>query len=140
MRFLVLSLMAALFAPQVGAQQQWRQLPGAAKAYAVDLHSLVREGGVLSARIRTRDVGSRIIVQQVEIRCLSRQLRTIDEKLYDGDTGRPLPPIDAARSERGTAWPEYEAGSEGHALLSSLCALARERDIPGSTKDSLRAA
>jgi hypothetical protein len=143
MRFLVLSLMAALLAPQVGAQQQWRQLPGAAKAYAVDLHSLVREGGVLSARIRTHDVGSRIIVQQVEVRCLSRQLRTIDEKLYDGDTGRPLPPIDAAdaaRSERGSVWPEYEAGSEGHALLSGLCALARERDIPGPTEDSVRGA
>jgi hypothetical protein len=140
MRFMVLSLLAALLAPQVVAQQQWRQLPGAAKAYAVDLHSLLREGGVLSARIRTHDVGSRIIVQQVEVRCLSKQLRTIDEKLYDGDTGRPLPPVDAGRSDGGAAWPEYEAGSEGHALLSSLCALARERKTLGPTEDSLRAA
>jgi hypothetical protein len=131
MRFMVPALLVAIVSPQLAAQEEWQQLPGAAEAYAVDLHSISRDRGVLSARIRTRDVGSGIIVQQVQVRCASSQLRTIGEELYDGGTGRPLHQPDEGRREVGSVWPEYEVGSEGHALVSGLCALARKRNVQG---------
>src|SRR5919106_5210435 len=95
MRFIVLyllgALLGALLVPRAAAQERWQQLPGAAQAYAVDLQSLARQGDVLKARIRTRDVGSRVVVQQVQVRCTLNQLRTVSEELYDEDTGRLLP-------------------------------------------------
>ena len=93
MRFILLFLMGAIVVPRAAAQERWQQLPGAAQAYAVDLQSLARKGDILEARIRTHDVGSRIVVQDVQARCAMNQLRTVGcEKLYDEDTGRPLPP------------------------------------------------
>ncbi len=140
MRFIVLSLYLAISATQAVAQEHWQQLPGAGQGYAVDVGSFTREGSILSARIRTNDVGSRIIVQQVQVRCASSQLRTIEEELYDRDTGRPLPRSNQRRTENDTAWPEYVEGSEGYAVLSSLCALARKQNILGPAEHSLRAA
>jgi hypothetical protein len=137
MRLILPSLFVAILTPQAVAQQQWQQLPGAAQAYAVDVHSLTHEGGVLSARIRTRDVGSRMVVQDVQVRCASSQLRTIDEKLYDTDTGRAVPRTSESKSQDSSAWPEYEAGSEGHAVLSGLCALARNRNVSAPAEHSL---
>ena len=140
MRFMVLCLLTAILAPAAGAQEHWQQLPGAAQAYAVDLHSLGREESILSARIRTHEVGSRIVVQHVQVRCAFGQLRTVKEELYDRDTGRPLSRVNEGRSENGSAWPEYAAGSEGHAVLSSVCDLAREQNIPGPAEHSFRGA
>jgi hypothetical protein len=140
MRFVVLSLFALSSSSQLVAQEHWQQLSGAAQAYSVDVHSLAREGEVLSARIRTHDVGSRVIVQQVQVRCAASQLRTVGEKSYDSDTGRPLPQAVEPGKKDSTSWPEYKAGSEGHALLSSLCALARDRNVLGPAEHSHRAA
>jgi hypothetical protein len=140
MRFMVLCLLTTTWVPTAAAQEHWEQLPGAARAYAVDLRSLGREGSILTARIRTHDVGSRLVVQHVQVRCALGQLRTVKEELYDRDTGRPLPQDNEGRSGAGSAWPEYEAGSEGHALLSSLCALAHKRNILAPDEHSLRAA
>jgi hypothetical protein len=95
----------------------------------VDLGSLALQADNLSARIRTHDVGGRLVVQEVQGRCASNQLRTVHEEVYDADTRRPLPGNSRGNGEEGTIWPEYVAGSEGHALLSSLCALARERKV-----------
>lgn len=140
MRLVMPFLLVVTLPPQVAAQQQWQQLPGAAQAYAVDIHSLKNEGGILSARIRTRDVGSRIIVQEVQVRCASSQLRTVEQQVYDSDTGRLLPRTIEERKEGGSPWPEYEAGSEGHAVLSGLCEVARQRNVLGPTGHSLGAA
>jgi hypothetical protein len=137
MRFIFLFLMGAIVVPRAAAQERWQQLPGAAQAYAVDLQSLAWKGDILEARIRRRDVGSRIVVQHVQVRCAMNQLRTVGEELYDEDTGRPLPPTWAGDPNDSARWPEYEPGSEGHALLSGLCALARKRK---ASEHSLRAA
>lgn len=140
MRFILLSLLGTLLAPPAVAQESWKQLAGAAQAYAVDLESLDRDGDILNARIRTHDVGTRMIVQFVQVRCTSNRLRTIGEDLYDAETRRSVPQPNAGKPDDSDTWPEYEAGSEGHALLSSLCALARERNLIGPTEHSLRAA
>ena len=140
MRFLLVLLLVTSSVPRAMAQEHWQRLPGAAKAYAVDLGSLAREADILGARIRTHDVGSRFIVQEVQVRCASNQLRTVHQELYDVDTRRPVPGTSRGKGEKRTVWPEYTAGSEGHALLSSLCALARERNVFGPGEHSLRAA
>lgn len=128
MRFIPLMLASALLVQGATAQERWRQLPGAASAFAVDLHSLSRAGGVLRARIRTRDVGTLVVVEDVEVRCSADQLRTIKQRRYDGDTGRPAPDVHPDGDQRDARWADYTPGSEGHAVLSSLCALARDRD------------
>ena len=140
MRFMFLFLLGAIVVPRAAAQARWQQLPGAAQAYAVDLQSLARKGDILEARIRTHGVGSQIVVQDVQARCAMNQLRTVGEKLYDEDTGRPLPPTMAGDPNDRATWPEYEAGSEGHALLSGLCALARKQNLQEPSEHSLRAA
>jgi hypothetical protein len=139
MRFIPLSLLGALLTAPAEAQESWKQLTGAAESYAVDLRSLDFHVDILSARIRTHDVGSRLIVQRVQVRCTLNQLRTIGEEFYDAETGRPVPQGHAGRPENSAIWPEYQAGSEGHALLSSLCELARERRLIAPGEHSLRA-
>lgn len=86
------------------AQERWQQLTGAAEAYAVDLESLKGEGGVWSARILRRDVGGRTIVQHVQVRCATNQLRTVEEETYLQDSPRPLP-----RARTGTYRPDRVA-------------------------------
>jgi hypothetical protein len=127
MPFILLLLAGAFLAPSVAAQERWHRLPGAASAFAVDLHSLAREDGVLRAQIRARDVGTLVLMEDVEVRCSVGQLRTIKRQQYDGDTGRPVPAAGQNGDQREPRWAEYAPGSEGHALLSSLCALARDR-------------
>jgi hypothetical protein len=129
MRFLLVLLLGTTLVSPATAQEHWQRLPGAASAYAVDLGSLALEADILSARIRTHDIGSRLVVQEVQCRCAANQLRTVHEVVYDADTRRPLPGTSRGKAEEGTAWPEYVAGSEGHALLSGLCTLARERKL-----------
>jgi hypothetical protein len=140
MRLMVTFLLMTILAPQILAQEQWRRLSGAAQAYSVDVQSLRQEAGVLTARIRTHDVGSRTIVQRVQVRCASNQLRTVDEESYDSDTGRPVPQAIEDRHADGSAWPEYASGSEGYAVLSSLCELARRKGLLGPGAHSLGAA
>lgn len=136
MLLVLLLLMACILVPHAAAQERWQRLPGAAQAWAVDLQSLGRKGDILEARIRTRDVGSRIVVQEVQVRCTMNQLRTVREEMYDEDTGRALP--GAGSPEEGAAWPEYGAGSEGHAVLSGLCAHARKQNIQGTSEHCLQ--
>jgi hypothetical protein len=140
MRLLPLSLLVTLLAVPAVAQESWKQLTGAAQAYSVDLQSLERDGDILNARIRTHYADTRVLVQLVQVRCTSNQLRTIGEQLYDAETRRSVPQAKADRPRDRDTWPEYKAGSEGHALLSSLCALARERNLMGPREHSLRAA
>jgi hypothetical protein len=130
MPLILLLLASTLVAPgAAAAQERWHQLPGAAGAFAVDLHSLARKDGVLLARIRTRDAGTLVSVEDVEVRCSAGQLRTIRQQGYDIDTGRPVSAAGQEGNQRGARWAEYTPGSEGHAVLSSLCALARDRKL-----------
>lgn len=140
MRLMMPIFLAVVLPARVAGQQQWQQLPGAGQAYAVDVHSLANEGGLLRARIRTRDMGNRIVVQEVQVRCASSQLRTVRRQVYDADTGKPLPQPAEERTDDGSAWPEYAAGSEGHAVLSGLCEIARRRKVLDPTGHSLGAA
>jgi hypothetical protein len=136
MPLILLLLASTLVAPGAAAQERWHQLPGAASAFAVDLHSLARKDGVLLARIRTRDVGTLVSVEDVEVRCSAGQLRTIRQQDYDIDTDRPVPAAGQEGNQRVARWAEYTPGSEGHAVLSSLCALARGRKLLAPTEHS----
>ena len=108
MRFIVPCLMGVLLVPPAAAQGRWQHLPGAAQAYAVDLQSFARQGDILEARIQTRDVRSRVVVQQVQVSCTMNQLRTVSEERYDEDTGWPLPRA-MARSPKNGAPPPVRA-------------------------------
>lgn len=81
MRLLLLLIAGTLVASQVDAQERWRQLPGVAGAYAVDLQSLGVAEGVLRARVRTRDYGTVVLVEELEVQCSAEQLRTITAAL-----------------------------------------------------------
>ena len=129
MRFILLLFASAAMAPGVAAQERWQQLPGAASAYAVDLQSLARGDGILRARVRTRDVGTLVVIEDVEVRCSAAQSRTLNRQQYDIDTGRPAPAASRDGNQQDAHWAEYTPGSEGHAVLSSLCALARDRQL-----------
>lgn len=129
MRFILLPLTSVAMAPSAAAQEHWQQLPGTASAYAVDLQSLAHGDGILRARIRTRDVGTLVVIQDVEVRCSAAQLRTLNQHQYDSDTGRPAPATSQDGNQQDAHWAEYTPGSEGHAVLSSLCALARDRQL-----------
>jgi hypothetical protein len=131
---LILLLLASVFLVfPADAQERWRRLPGGAAAYAVDLESLAWDVGVLRARVRT-DVGASIdLVEELEVRCSMAQLRTVSQQSFDRDTGRPA---DAARPQATARWAEYTPGSEGYALLSSLCDIAKERGLSEPTEHS----
>jgi hypothetical protein len=131
---LILLLFASGFlVSPADAQERWRQLPGGAAAYAVDLQSLALDAGVLRARVRTREVASVDLVEELEVRCSMAQLRTASTQRFDRDTGRPA---DAASPQAAPRRAEYTPGSEGHAVLSSLCDIAKERGLSGSTEHS----
>jgi hypothetical protein len=133
MPLVLLLLIAAFFGSPADAQERWRQLPDGASDYAVDLQSLALDSGVLRARVRTRDVANLDVVQALEVRCSAAQLRTVTQQQYDRDSGRPT---GAAVPQTGPRWAEYTPGSEGHALVSSLCDLAQARGLTGQTEHS----
>jgi hypothetical protein len=130
MHLKLLLLAGFLFPSLADAQQRWQQLPGAASSYRVDLHSLMPSNGILRARIQTPDVGSVVLVQEVEVRCQTGQTRTLAQSSFDNDTGRPIPT--SRGQEADTLWISYPPGSEGHAILAGLCALGRERKLIGN--------
>jgi hypothetical protein len=132
----LLLIAAALLVSPADAQERWRQLPGGAAAYSVDVHSLAFDAGVLRARVRTLDVASIFLVEELEVRCSMAQLRTVSEQRYDRDSGRLAPAARPEPPHRDVAWAEYVPGSEGHALLSSLCHIARERGLSEPTEHS----
>jgi hypothetical protein len=134
MRPILLVLAGFLIPSPTQAQERWERLPGAASSYRVDLHSLASSDGVLRARIQTPDLGSIVLVQEVEVRCEPLEARTLARLSYDNDTGRPIPTRE--RQERDTLWMSYPPGSEGHALLAGLCTLGRERKLLGSATGS----
>lgn len=136
MRILALLLAGAFVATVGNAQERWRQLPGAAGAFAVELQSIAVEGGVLQARVRTPDRGTLVLVEELEIRCTGEQLRTIAKHQYDNDTGRPVPATGPDDRQDNAPWVAYAPGSEGYALVSSLCRLARDRNLFGSAEHS----
>ena len=126
-----LLLLSGLVFPSLAeAQERWQQLPGAASSYRVDLHSLTPSNGLLRARIQTPDVGSVMLVQEVEVRCQTQEARTLARSSYNNDTGQPIPA--SGGEEADTLWISYPPGSEGHAILAGLCALGRERKLLGS--------
>jgi hypothetical protein len=134
MRFIAFLVAGAFLATTADAQERWRRLPAGASAYQVDLHSLHLDQGVLRARVQTGDLGNIVLVREVEVRCKAGQARTVARSSYDGDTGRPIP--DRADDRQGEAvWIGYPSGSEGHALLSGLCQVARERNVPGAGEE-----
>jgi hypothetical protein len=123
---LIFLLLASTLVPlRADAQDRWRQLPGAASAFSVDLQSLARESGVLQARVRSHDTGTLVLVEELEVRCSEGQLRTVAKEQYDRDTGRPVPAAGQDRNQSDAPWADYAPGSEGHALLSALCAAAQ---------------
>lgn len=130
MRPILLVLLSFLIPSLTQAQERWQRLPGAASSYRVDLHSLTPSDGVLRARIQTPDLGSVVLVQEVEVRCETQETRTLARLSYDNDTGRPV--AASERQKADTLWISYPPGSEGHALLAGLCTLARERKLLGS--------
>jgi hypothetical protein len=132
MRPSLLLLIGFLIPSFTQAQDRWQQLSGAASSYRVDLHSLVRSDGALRVRIQTPDVGSVVLVQEMEVRCETQQARTLTRSSYDNDTGRPLPPSGGQQAD--TLWISYPPGSEGHALLVGICTLARERKLLGAAQ------
>lgn len=134
MRVIPLLIAGALAASVCNAQERWRRLPGAARTFAVELQSLALEGGVLRARVRSPDLATVVLVEELEIRCTTGQLRTIAKHQYDSDTGRPLPATDG--SQEDAPWVEYARGSQGYALVSSLCHLARDRNLFGTAEHS----
>jgi protein-S-isoprenylcysteine O-methyltransferase Ste14 len=123
-------VVSTFLVPAANAQERWVNLSGAAADYLVDLHSLQRDGDILRARVQTGDVGSLIVVEEVEVRCAATQLRTVDRRQYDSDTSRPLPNQPGPNTE-AARWADYSPGSQGHALISSLCGLAGERGSLG---------
>jgi hypothetical protein len=126
MRIPPLLIIGTLVALPLDAQERWRHLPGGAARFAVDLESLAIEAGVLRARVRTPIDGT-ILEEQLEIRCSSEQLRTIASQEYDGDTGQLRRSSRDEDHRRDIPWAGYAPGSEGHALLTSVCRLAREK-------------
>jgi hypothetical protein len=130
MRLMPLILAGFLIPSFTQAQERWQRLSGAASSYHVDLHSLAPSEGVLRARIQTPDLGSIVLVQEIELRCETQEARTLSRLSYDNDTGRPV--ATGERQETDTLWISYPAGSEGHALVAGLCKLGRERKLLGS--------
>jgi hypothetical protein len=124
MLFLVAS--ALLFSP-AAAQERWRQLAGSAGAYAFDLQSLTVDAGILRAEVRTQDIGNTVLVEQLEVRCTQSQLRTVAKRRYDRDTDRAVASDNPEVPRRDVPWADYTAGSEGHAIIASLCDVARAR-------------
>ena len=114
----------------IQAQERWEALPGAASSYRVDLQSLAVLEGALQARVQTPDVGNLVLVQDLEVRCGTKEVRTLARLSYDNDTGRRV--ATAEGQERDSLWISYPPGSEGHALLTGICALARERKLLGA--------
>jgi hypothetical protein len=106
---------------------QWQQLSAGASAFQVDLRSLTRVDHSLRARVQTRDAGSEMAVQEVEVRCRSAEMRTVREFTYDLDT-RQLRARPDTQTRKG-GWIEYPTGSEGAALIGSLCQFGRERRV-----------
>jgi hypothetical protein len=115
------------------AQERWQRLPGAAKAYQVDLQSLTPSDGVLQARIQRSDLGNVVLVEEIEIRCSTQETRTLARSTIANDTGRPL--ASSEPQEPDSLWISYPPGSEGHAILAGLCALGHERKLLGTTAD-----
>jgi hypothetical protein len=136
MRLIPLLITGTLIASVADAQERWRQLSGAASTFAVDLQSLVLEAGILRARVQTPDQGTIVLVQELEVRCTAEQLRTIAQHRYDSDTGRPVPAAGQDRNQQDGPWVGFAPGSQGHALLSSLCRLARDRNLLGTGEHS----
>jgi hypothetical protein len=119
-----------LLAPSLTqAQERWQRLSGAASSYQVDLQSLIPTDGVLRARIQT-NFGNQVMVEELEVRCAAQESRTLAQSEYDNDTGKPIPT--SARQEADTFWINYPPGSEGHAIVASLCALGHERKLLGN--------
>ncbi len=135
MRLIVLLVAGILLPAMVKAQERWHRLPAGASAFHVDLHSLSFEQGTLWARVQTDDLGSAVLVEEVEVRCGTEQLRTTAQFRYDSDTGQPVP-AQADRQLPDAHWIGYPRGSEGHALLSALCRLGRDRKLLGSAEPS----
>lgn len=115
MRLILLVLAGFLFPSVIQAQERWQRLPGAASAFQVDLHSLRTADGFLRARVQTADLGGVVLVQEVEVRCGTEEIRTIARFSYDNDTGRPI--TTSERQEADKLWVSYPFGSEGHALV-----------------------
>ena len=136
MRLIPLLIAGTLVASVADAQERWRQLSGAANTFAVDLHSLALEAGVLRARVQTPDQGTIVLVEELEVRCTAEQLRTIAQHRYDSDTGRPVPAASHDRNQPDAPWVGFAPGSQGHALVSSLCRLARDRNLLGTGEHS----
>jgi hypothetical protein len=136
MRLIPLLIAGTLVASVADAQERWRQLSGAASTFAVDLESLVLEAGILRARVQTPDQGTIVVVEELEVRCTAEQLRTIAQRRYDSDTGRPVPAAGQDRNQQDGPWVGFAPGSQGHALLSSLCRLARDRNLLGIAEHS----
>jgi hypothetical protein len=130
MRLALIVLFGLIIPSLTEAQERWPRLPGAASSYRVDVESLASSGGVLQARVQTPDLGSVVSVEELEVRCETKEARTLARLSYDNDTGRPVAPSE--RQEMDTLWISYPPGSEGHALLAGLCALARERKLLGT--------
>lgn len=130
----LLTIAGTLVVSAADAQERWRQLPGAAAAFAVDLQSLALEAGVLHAQVRTPDRGTIVLVEELEVRCTAEQLRTIAKHQYDSDTGRPV--LSQDRNQQDAPWVGFAPGSQGHALLSSLCRIARDRNLLGGADHS----
>jgi hypothetical protein len=137
MPLVFLLLASTLVVVRADAQERWRQLSGAASAFAVDLQSLAREDGILRARVRSHDTGTLVLLEDLEIRCSAGQLRTIAKQQYDSETGRPVPTAGQDRNQPDAPWAEYTPGSEGHAVLSGLCALARDRKLLDAEEHSM---
>jgi len=135
MRLIALLIAGTLVASVADAQERWHKLSGAASTFSVDLQSLALEAGVLRAQVRTRDSGTLVLVEELEIRCSAEQLRTIAQHEYDSDTGRLVPALED-RNQQDAPWAGYTPGSQGHALLSSLCRLARDRNLVGTDEHS----
>jgi hypothetical protein len=135
MGFTHLLIAGTLMSSVLDAQERWRQLPGAAR-FAVDLQSLTLEAGVLRARVQTPEPGTTVLVEELEVRCAAEQLRTIAQHQYDRDTGRPVPDAGPERNQQDAPWVGYAPGSEGHALLSGLCRIARDRNLLGTSEHS----
>lgn len=135
MRLIALFVAGVALPAVTNAQERWHRLSAGAGAFHVDLHSLSLERGTLRARVQTHDRGSIVWVEEVEVRCGTEQLRTTARLSYDSDTGQPIPT--QADSELADApWIGYPRGSEGHALLSALCRLGRDRKLLGSAEPS----
>jgi hypothetical protein len=136
MRSIALLAIGSLLATSTSAQERWRQLSAGASAFHVDLHSLVLDHAILRARVQTSEPGNIIRREEVQVRCKTGQLRTVARSVYDGDTGRPLP--GQAEGGGSPVWIGYPRGSEGHALLTALCQIARERNMLPARVDQYR--